>query len=80
MKQRSQSLKKHWNNPGPGHYAYKPTISGTGKFLLSNYRNVTVPSIKTKMNSAKNSEELNMVFPGPGSYNQSIIRENSRSV
>lgn len=57
IKQRSTSLKKHWNNPGPGHYPYCPSINPQGKFTVSQYRNVTVPSIKLKMNSAKNAKE-----------------------
>ena len=32
------------------------------------------------MNSAKNANEMNIVFPGPGTYNQSVIKENSKSI
>merc|ERR1712166_1084525 len=53
IKQKSTSLKQHWNNPGPGHYEYITTISGEGKFGISNFRNVTAPSIKMHTSHAK---------------------------
>jgi len=80
IKQRSTSLKKHWNSPGPGYYNHMPTISDKGTFVLSPFRNVTVPSIKTKQVIPKNIEERSIVFPGPGAYSQGIIKENSRSI
>jgi len=57
-----------------------PTISDKGTFVLSPFRNVTVPSIKTKQVIPKNIEERSIVFPGPGAYSQGIIKENSRSI
>lgn len=80
IKQKSSSLKKHWNNPGPGHYEFISTVSGEGKFTISNFRNVTAPSIKLHTSHAKNTKEIEMVFPGPGTYNQAVVKENSRSV
>jgi len=80
IKQRSASLKKHWNDPGPGSYPHMPTINDRGRFVLSPFRNITVPSIKTKQVVPKNIEERSIVFPGPGAYNQFVIKENSRSI
>jgi len=80
IKQKSDSLKKHWNNPGPGHYAFVSTVSAEGKFSISNFRNVTAPSIKLHTSSSKLKDESNLVFPGPGTYNQAVVKENSQSV
>ena len=80
IKPKSDSLKKHWNNPGPGHYNFVSTVSGEGKFSVSNYRNVTAPSIKLHTSVSKLKDESNLVFPGPGNYNQAVVKENSQSV
>jgi len=80
IKPKSESLKKHWNNPGPGHYNFVSTVSGEGKFSVSNYRNVTAPSIKMHTSVSKLKDESNLIFPGPGNYNQAVVKENSQSV
>merc|ERR1711879_620338 len=80
IKQKSDSLKKHWVNPGPGYYNHMTTVSGEGKFFLSPFRNVTAPSIKLHTSQSKLKDEVNVVFPGPGTYNQNVVKENSQSI
>ena len=54
---------KDWVNPGPGYYDYMTTISGNGRFPLSGFKSVTVPSIKPyPLVLAKNIEERCMFF------------------